>query len=288
MASKAAKLAIGGAIVVVIGAIGYFAASPWITVNSMRAAAKAGDHRSLSDHIDFPALRESIRGQMSSAMNARMDKPEMRDNPFAGLGMALASSMINQMVDAMVTPQALASAMTSGDFKARQQGAKLTAEDNERFDRMTSSGYESMDRFVVTVNREDAKIEFVMRRRGLFSWQLTDVTLPLPDSGAARPASAGSRPSSPGNYVDPSESALQRAIRRGETDEAVDMIRAGQIRIDAQDSEGNTALHMAAAKGDLRVTQALVHAGAPKDVKNKKGETPNDVADVVVKHLVRP
>jgi hypothetical protein len=283
MASTTAKLAIGSAILAVAGVVALYAVSPWIAVHNMRAAAKSGDHRTLSDYIDYPALRESIRGQIATMMNASMDKPEMRDNPFAGLGRALATGLINQMVDSMVTPQALANAMTSGEFKARKGDAKLTAEDNERFNRMTTSGYESLDRFVVAVKRETDSVEFVLRRRGPFTWQLTEVGLPnmVPSERVA------SAPRPAANLVDTTATGLHRAIQRGNDDEAVDIVVARQIDVNAQDGGGNTALHLAAANGNLRVVQALVHAEARLDIKNTKGERASDVADPIVVHLLR-
>lgn len=179
---KAAIALIGAAIAV---AVSLYIASPWMVLHSIRSAAVSGDHRTISDHVDYAALRESVRGQITQLMMASMDDPKLKDNPFAGLGAALAMSMVGPMVDAMVTPQALAQAMTTGALRPARQGGTVreaTEAERRRYETAVTNSYDGLSRFIVSyqdLSEPDGKLEMVMRRRGLFDWQIVEIDLPI-------------------------------------------------------------------------------------------------------------
>ncbi len=70
---------------------------------------------------------------------------------------------------------------------------------------------------------------------------------------------------------------LSRAIRQGHTD-AVRLLLGGGTAPDAVDDDGQRALHLAAARGDVEVVERLLAAGADAGGMNYGGETPVDVA----------
>ena len=82
----------------------YFA--PHLTVRSMRLAAERGDAEALSAHIDFPALRESVKRQLADAMDERIGGNDTA-SALGALGARLATAIADPMIDAMLTPQAL-------------------------------------------------------------------------------------------------------------------------------------------------------------------------------------
>ena len=185
--NKGARIAFGGGgAVVVIAIVALYVMSPWITFQSMRSAARSGDHRAVADHVDFPALRENLRGQISQFMMARLNEDsKARDNPFAGLGMALAAAMVGPMVDAMVTPEALAQAFNTGRLKpTRGPGGDPQSSSVEQREIRAPSDwwYDTHDRFIVrytSSNDSSLKMDIVMRRRGMFSWQITEIAMPF-------------------------------------------------------------------------------------------------------------
>lgn len=172
-------------VVLAIGVIGYAYASPWLTVSKVRKAAAAGDVETVNDHVDFPALRDSLKSWVNAQMGREFMKSDMRNNPFAALGLALASKLSDTIVDAMVTPEGVR-AMLVGQHApppisggAGQQPAAstrpATSEDVE-----TTMRYESLDRFVVTFRHKTSGIEplaLVWRRDGLAGWRLTAVRM---------------------------------------------------------------------------------------------------------------
>lgn len=60
--------------------------------------------------------------------------------------------------------------------------------------------------------------------------------------------------------------------RYGDLDDVVEALKH-QAKVDATDSNGGTALHMAAANTHLEIAQHLLRAGANTEVKNSAGNT---------------
>ena len=55
-----------GKIIGIVGALFaiYVAAAPYITVYQMKSAAESRDGEALSEHIEFPSVRQSLKDQM--------------------------------------------------------------------------------------------------------------------------------------------------------------------------------------------------------------------------------
>jgi hypothetical protein len=104
-----------GIAVVALAATSY--ASPYWTLHEMRNAIAEKDADAFSSHVDFPALRESVRAQVMIAMQARLGTPEMNGNALAGLGMLLGMALINQVIDTIVTPAGVMTLMAEGTAK---------------------------------------------------------------------------------------------------------------------------------------------------------------------------
>ncbi len=166
--------------VVAIGAIPAlfalaFLASPYLAARKFVAWARQGDTERLAASVDFPAVRASLKPQLSAAVTARMNRdPEMRDNPLAGLGMMLMPSLLDRMVDSVVTPRGLATLVSAG-----RTGRVAESAEPPRLD--YDYGYTALDRFRVTARRQGgrgAPLGLTFERRGLFWWKLVGVDLP--------------------------------------------------------------------------------------------------------------
>ena len=166
-------------------AVGYYFASPYWTIHQIRGAAQAGQGDRLATYVDFPAMRESIKSQLVLMMQKEMQRPEMKDNPFAGFGQMLAANMITGMVDSMVTPDAVANMLASGRAPNHAPGGKVAehapASAGEREVPRVRQGYEGLDTFktiLLDPTTDDEMLVAVLSRQGLFSWRLTAVRLP--------------------------------------------------------------------------------------------------------------
>jgi Protein of unknown function (DUF2939) len=161
--------------VVIFGLVGIYFGSPYLAARNLQNAAIEADADELEASVDFPAVRESLKSQLNVAMMTEMQNdPEMKDNPFAGLGAMLVPAMVDRMIDAYVTSDGLA-AMVRGQ-KPNENSVPVTKEEIE-FD----SSYVNLDRFKVTMRNaalnEDGP-SLVFDREGFASWKLVKIELP--------------------------------------------------------------------------------------------------------------
>lgn len=72
-------------------------------------------------------------------------------------------------------------------------------------------------------------------------------------------------------------SCLQWAVNDGDIEIIAILLKADDINLNQQDSDGNSALHVAAEKGYENVIMKLIDAGADRNLRNSKGETALDL-----------
>lgn len=116
-------VSLGIAAAIGLGAYWYW--SPFLALHEMRSAVHDADPDEFNEHIDYPKLRESLKGQLSSLL-ARDVMKASRDGSAiergsATLGGMLGLALVDRMVDAIVRPEAVMSAMQNGTFKLRQE-----------------------------------------------------------------------------------------------------------------------------------------------------------------------
>lgn len=168
--------------IIVMGLIvAYVIAGPYITVYQMKSAAEHYNGEALSEHIDFPAVRQSLKDQFNLMLAQKMtEDEEIKDNPFAAMGAAFAGMMVDKMVDAYVTPAAITLLMAGKKPEGAVNEGSGDGNDSLRKPFADASmSYASLDRFVVTVKDMDKEAgRFVFRRSGI-AWKLTEIILPL-------------------------------------------------------------------------------------------------------------
>lgn len=155
----------------------YVAAAPYITVHQIRDAAKRQDGEALSEHIDFPSVRQSFKDQANAAFAKEvLEDKKLRGSPYADIGMAIAGVMVERLVDAYVTPAGITMLM-SGDFPDLEDDKDSGKSSREPLSDASMS-YESRGKFVVRVKNEDGEeVKLVLRRRGI-GWKMTEIIIP--------------------------------------------------------------------------------------------------------------
>lgn len=165
-----------------IALVAYTAAGPYLTVNAIRDAVQARDAAALSQQVDFPALRSSLKAQVSDRL-AREFGTQARDNPLAAFGLGVANSLAGGIVEAMVTPAGLGAVMEGRNVWDRASGAPMPSGGaaDARPEPLHEARYrfESPSRFTATVQDDRGRpVAFVLTREGL-RWRLSDIRLPL-------------------------------------------------------------------------------------------------------------
>lgn len=171
------KWVIVGAVVAAL-ALGLYLGSPYWAARQFVSAARSADVDRLEAAVDFPEVRQSLKSQLSALLTKQLNEdPEMRGNPFAGLGMLMLPTIIDRAVDAYVTPDAFSVMAKSGRPKANAgpaEAGNAPSEPGSTFD------YVSLDRFRMTLHPKDGSEgpRFLFERRGLISWKVVRLELP--------------------------------------------------------------------------------------------------------------
>src|SRR4051794_4658195 len=97
------KKIVGVLILLAVAAGSWWYASPIWTLHQMREAARSNDAKKLSEYVDYPALREDLKGEFRRSMMSEMAKQQNED--LAMLGSAFALALIDPLIDAMVSPE---------------------------------------------------------------------------------------------------------------------------------------------------------------------------------------
>ena len=171
-------------VVVLLAVAGWIAAGPFLTINAIRSAVQEQDAAKLSQQVDFPALRTSLKQQVDDYV-VRRAGADMQSSLLGAIALRLASGATAGMVDAMATPAGLAAVMEGRNFWDRLSGRRAGGEGDYATapprDPLEGAKYrfESPSRFTATVaNADGDPVVFVLTRQG-FSWRVTDVRLPL-------------------------------------------------------------------------------------------------------------
>lgn len=159
----------------------YMAAGPYITIYQMRSAAEQRDGEALAEHIEFPSVRQSLKEQMNALVLGQITGGSGKKVDGAKvLGTALTVRLLEEAIDAWVTPSGIASLMTGEDPQGPEARSGQNIDDPQAKARSHSSmSYMSIDKFVVRYDDEDGReVKLVLRRRGL-GWKMTEVIIPL-------------------------------------------------------------------------------------------------------------
>lgn len=155
-------------------AVFWYVTAPFNTLTAIRVAAEARDTSELHRLIDFPALKTSLKLLVSDTVNAQT-RPS---GGFAvGLTRMLAGALVSPVVEALVTPEAIA-AMFTGQLPSpvsqsasgqRAEGDKRDLDITHTWDGLAAVRIHFRSR---TLQKQG--LSFVMRRDG-FSWRLAAI-----------------------------------------------------------------------------------------------------------------
>jgi len=174
-------IALALALLISLGA--YVAAGPYLTMRGIQQALAVQDTRKLERHVDFPAVRVSVKAQLEDAM-ARRAGSDLQSNLLGAIAMGVGRSLMAASVDTMVTPMGIGALLQGRKMWKQSMGQTV---DGDTFGPAVPADplatavhhYESSSRFTATVLDEDGNpVTFIFKRDGL-QWKLADIRLPL-------------------------------------------------------------------------------------------------------------
>jgi hypothetical protein len=174
----ASKLKLALAALLVAAFAGWYYYTPYQTVKEFRAAAQRGDAAALSEYIDLPSVKESLKMDLSIRIASDLSR-RPGSGEFAALGSAFAIAFVGPMVETLVTPEALA-LMLRGENPSRASTAPgATARGSDTEVRMR---YEGFNAFLMSTQQQGSTADpvvLVFEREGLMSWKLAAIRLPI-------------------------------------------------------------------------------------------------------------
>jgi hypothetical protein len=166
-------------VVAVLALAAYVAVGPYRTVHAIGDAIERQDAAALSKQVDFPALRGSLKAQLTDRL-VRGAGDDVQASTLGAIGLSIAGGLVGGVVDTMVTPLGLGAIM-----EGRKVGKRFTDTFSPEPAATTARRpfadavyrYESASRFTATVGTDDQPVVFVVTRDGL-RWRLSDIRLP--------------------------------------------------------------------------------------------------------------
>ncbi|MDW3683020.1 DUF2939 domain-containing protein [Cupriavidus sp. CV2] len=190
--NKPVKAAI--AAVIVVAATSY--ASPYWAIYQMRSAIEARDADKFSRYVDYPALRESLKAQLTLSLQQKLGTPALQNTPFAGIGQAIGLAVINTMIDTMVSPAGVM-ALMAGEKPASTPQPKPPAppapvenkgeparpakkEEEAAKDALKYSlSYRALNTVEASATKDNGdRILIGLTRQGIWTWKWSSVVLP--------------------------------------------------------------------------------------------------------------
>lgn len=156
------------------GLVAFYIAAPYLAMQRLYDGVMRMDADVIERHVEFPALRESLKEQANAYLATRLPKAQNgRPSLFGAAGLVMLPKVVEALVDAYVTPtgmrQALNDAVVKIDGKeaAEKEPRRLRRED------IQYAFFENPDTFRI----EAKNMVFILRLKD-WKWKLTEARLP--------------------------------------------------------------------------------------------------------------
>jgi hypothetical protein len=174
--------------------VAWFYAAPYITFYQLRQAAKEGDAEALSELVNFPAVKESLK----EAFKASLTQAVMKDKQggmMAVLGLIFGSAIGESMIDVLISPTSI-EALTHGKkpdlAKAKpSSGMDESGKELPLYEDVANAimgkaevnfAYDGVSKFSARwPDKKTGKdaIVLILRRENVFWWRLNAVRMPI-------------------------------------------------------------------------------------------------------------
>ena len=171
------KITIAAAVAVIGVAVTAYA-SPYYALQQIKTALAERNAEALAEHVDFPALRASVKAQLETSMARSIEATAGSGNPLAALGQSIASAMLGKMVDTMVSPAGVVALVNKSAVSPQASDTADAPADGARKKADYSAGYAGVNTFVVRAKDGNAQEgALVLQRHGVWGWKLSSIEI---------------------------------------------------------------------------------------------------------------
>lgn len=156
---------------------------PLIVVARYQAAAQDGREEVLARLSDFPAVRASLRRQITARLLRELRRDdELIENPLGGFGLALAPALAETRAETLASPRGVAVLIVTGDAPRTPIEAAYPPGPSERGPVTRRLQFDGVRQMRLTVRPEGAPAErataLVFKPHGLADWRMVAIELP--------------------------------------------------------------------------------------------------------------
>ena len=186
------RVYVATALVVLVVGIAVYLGSPFLAVEQLKDALQSGDRDRLEQVADFPAMRESLKSQVTAAMLANFKNDAGSDSGFgAGLALLFGPALVDRIIDSTVTPEGLSVLIEHGRMASPTETTTAPSDKPLSGARL---GYRSdLDTFAVGMDQPDTPV-LILKRHGFASWKVARIDLPKSLFESESPAPVADQP----------------------------------------------------------------------------------------------
>ena len=157
-------------------------ASPYLTLHQMYQAVDHQDLQGIASHVDFPALRISVK----TNLQALAQKESAQQNPFMRLiGTLLGGIVLDPVIDQVVSPAGISALLEGQRLELGEGGQSAQSAQSAQLTQKAApvdvqAQYESFNQFAVQIRPKGDStlpVTLLLSREGL-DWKLSGVRLP--------------------------------------------------------------------------------------------------------------
>jgi hypothetical protein len=175
---------IGLFLIVVIGVVGAFFATPWYSVGRLREAARNDNLTQLSDMVDYKSVRESLSEQLKLRFKAQMGALGSSSNPVGEAMAAIGDTIVDATVEQMVTPGLVGNMLRAADAGTDVALEAETAKDAPKPEGTpvdVGISYRNLNTVAASFTRADGTgqpMTLLLRRERFVFWKVFEIELP--------------------------------------------------------------------------------------------------------------
>ena len=186
--------------------IGIYLGGPFYSLWRLVQAARAHDVKVVAQMVDFPAVRASLKPQLSAALQAQLERQKPKPtNLLEQIGAAIAPVFVGNAVASVITPDGVAimlrTARAPTPTSALVKATPTPEEAGVGDPKLVDMGYNGvlfdwphkrffdfdLDQFhasVISRSHPEYRVNLILLRHGVLDWKVEGLDIPALSSGA--------------------------------------------------------------------------------------------------------